>query len=694
MFSRVLKSTNSQQQPSSQAPASPTKSSRSGHTKSQSTAAPSPSKIPVPSTPSSRSSFFPTGSKENLPAVPPSPSQQNNERSNYLSFLFSQNQAGAPTTPVKVNKAAPSHVAPNPGHAHHCPEIVAQREEKPVYPRDSEDVHMVTMKNTVNPAMLKQLASIPQHNQAASSAPAVAQKQSNPLNSYAAQRGGAYQPDDVHMKTAARHDTRYEKERGLQLWERELLETPDVRRKATVAQIYFLDYYFDLLGYIANRKKRLETFKADTAARNVTGPDYVKELSSYNGRERVLLRKRRTKLRIDQFRIIAQVGQGGYGSVYLARKADTNEICALKKMRKGTLAKMDEVKHVLVERDILTAVKTPWLVRLLYAFQDIEHVYLAMEYVPGGDFRTLLNNSGVLKEEHARFYAAEMFVCVNELHKLGYIHRDLKPENFLVDGTGHVKLTDFGLATGSLNPQKIEEMKSKLDQVKDENLVFRSTLERRTIYRSIRATEPRYADSVVGSPDYMPPEVLRGKTYTYSADYWSLGCILFEFLCGFPPFSGSTPEETWANLKNWTRVLRRPVYDRPEDLIFNLTDVAWDAVTALISHPKDRVASLQEVQSLPFFSSLPFASLRQLEAPFVPVLDGETDVGYFDSFSSPEDMAKYAEVFKKQRDVEAVEERGIGKRNNWVGFTFGKNAHVAVPYRGIKPEGEALQTIF
>lgn len=68
----------------------------------------------------------------------------------------------------------------------------------------------------------------------------------------------------------------------------------------------------------------------------------------------------------------------------------------------------------------------------------------------------------MLKEEHARFYAAEMFMGVNELHKLGYIHRDLKPENFLVDGTGHVKLTDFGLATGALNPAKIEEMKSKV----------------------------------------------------------------------------------------------------------------------------------------------------------------------------------------------------------------------------------------
>jgi hypothetical protein len=87
---------------------------------------------------------------------------------------------------------------------------------------------------------------------------------------------------------------------------------------------------------------------------------------------------------------------------------------------------------------------------------------------------------------------------------------------------------------------------------------------------------------------------------------------------------------------------------------------------SLIAHPKDRISTLPDVQTLPFFSSLPFQSLRQIEAPFVPVLDGDTDVGYFDSFESPEDMAKYAEVFKKQRDVEAVEERGKGNRNNWV----------------------------
>jgi cell cycle protein kinase DBF2 len=105
-----------------------------------------------------------------------------------------------------------------------------------------------------------------------------------------------------------------------------------------------------------------------------------------------------------------------------------------------TPLKASQVRHVLVERDILTATKTPWLVRLLYAFQDAEHVYLAMEYVPGGDFRTLLNNSGVLKEEHARFYISEMFAAVSELHKLGYIHRDLKPEVCHELCEGHILL--------------------------------------------------------------------------------------------------------------------------------------------------------------------------------------------------------------------------------------------------------------
>ncbi|OCH94208.1 AGC/NDR protein kinase [Obba rivulosa] len=501
---------------------------------------------------------------------------------------------------------------------------------------------------------------------------------------------------DVRMETA-RVDTATLKGANFKLWEKELLDSPEVRRKSTVAQLYFLDYYFQLLGYLAARKDRRAKFDTDTSARNLSPAEYNKEYKSYRGRERVVLRKRRTKLKVDQFHIIAQVGQGGYGEVFLARKQDSGEVCALKKMRKRTLYKMDEIRHVLVERDILTATKTAWLVRLLYAFQDPSYVYLAMEYVPGGDFRTLLNNSGVLKEEHARFYISEMFAAVNELHKLGYIHRDLKPENFLVDGTGHVKLTDFGLATGALNPQRIESLKIKLDKVKDNQVIHRSTIERRSIYRSIRNQDPRYADSIVGSPDYMAPEVLRGKPYTFSVDFWSLGCILFEFLAGFPPFSGSTPEETWTNLKNWTKVLRRPEYDKPEDLIFNLTDVAWDAVTRLIAHASARYSTLSEVSEHPFFDGVKWENLRAVRAPFVPALDSEIDTGYYDDFTSAEDMAKYAEVQEKQKNIDKVKEKDEPfARGVWVGFTFGKNGPNTrvLNMMGSSEDSDTFATIF
>lgn len=115
----------------------------------------------------------------------------------------------------------------------------------------------------------------------------------------------------------------------------------------------FLDYYFQSLGYLAARKERRKIFDKDTAARDLKPSEYAKEFKSYCGRERVLLRRRRTKLRVDQFHIIAQVGQGGYGEVFLARKQETGEVCALKKMRKRTLFKMDEVSTITMPCDLI-----------------------------------------------------------------------------------------------------------------------------------------------------------------------------------------------------------------------------------------------------------------------------------------------------------------------------------------------------
>ncbi len=171
-----------------------------------------------------------------------------------------------------------------------------------------------------------------------------------------------------------------------------------------------------------------------------------------------------------------------------------------------------------------------------------------------------------------------MSLAVDQLHTLGYIHRDLKPENFLISSEGHIKLTDFGLASGMINNQKIESMRIKLEKADDWKMPDRSIVERQAMYRSLRAQEPTLAHSVVGSPDYMAPEVLKGGEYNHSVDYWSLGCILFECLSGYPPFSGETANETWSNLKNWRTSIRRPHYDAPEHQEFNLRDEAWDVI--------------------------------------------------------------------------------------------------------------------
>ncbi len=349
-------------------------------------------------------------------------------------------------------------------------------------------------------------------------------------------------------------------------------------KNVTANVLDFLDYYFDLLTYVGTRQNRLNHFKGEYPAPPVTPAEAYDPLwHKYCGRERANLRKRRVRLRQGDFQILTQVGQGGYGQVYLAQKKDTREVCALKVMSKKLLFKLDEIRHVLTERDILTNAKSEWLVRLLYSFQDNKSIYLAMEYVPGGDFRTLLNNTGVLANRHARFYIAEMFCSVNALHKLGYIHRDLKPENFLIDSTGHVKLTDFGLAAGMLAPARMESMRHRLETVGDLSVPFGKPMDQRTIaerregYRSMRENDINYAKSIVGSPDYMAPEVLKGEEYDSTVDYWSLGCMLFEALTGFPPFAGATVDETWKNLKHWRDVLKRPTWEDPNYFISNRT---------------------------------------------------------------------------------------------------------------------------
>ena len=140
----------------------------------------------------------------------------------------------------------------------------------------------------------------------------------------------------------------------------------------------FLDYYFDLLNYVHQRELRHQRFDAECPPPDTPSVEYETAKHKYLGRERANLRRRRTRLRQGDFQILTQVGQGGYGQVFLASKKDTKEVCALKVMSKKLLFKLDEIRHILTERDILTAANSEWLVKLLYAFQDDMSIYLAM----------------------------------------------------------------------------------------------------------------------------------------------------------------------------------------------------------------------------------------------------------------------------------------------------------------------------
>lgn len=449
------------------------------------------------------------------------------------------------------------------------------------------------------------------------------------------------------------------------------------KRLTLVAQLYFLDYYCDMFDYVISRQERSKLVEA----RLQSDPNYAGnpkraqlEWKSYVGRERALLRKRRIKPKHKDFEMITQVGQGGYGQVFLARKKDTREVCALKILNKKLLLKLDETRHVLTERDILTNTRSDWLVKLLYAFQDAEKVFLAMEFVPGGDFRTLLNNTGYLIPPHARFYIAEMFAAVNSLHDLGFTHRDLKPENFLIDSKGHIKLTDFGLAAGTVSNDRIESMRVKLANLQDlDHYEVPSKLmyERQKIFKQSQGHH-NLANSIVGSPDYMALEVLEGKNYDFTIDYWSLGCMLFEALCGYPPFSGSKQDETYYNLKHWKSALRRP---QTRDGRYVFSDRTWALITKLIASPSSRARNFKQIQAQPYFNDIrDWEHLRSKTPPFTPQLDNEEDAGYFDDFEDEESMMKYKDVFARQEQNESLLDgsktgRNIAK-NNFVGFTF------------------------
>lgn len=359
-------------------------------------------------------------------------------------------------------------------------------------------------------------------------------------------------------------------------------------------------------------------------------------------KETIHLRLKRAKMNKTMFETINSLGVGAFGRVDLVRKTDTKQLYAMKTLHKADVLQRQQVAHVKAERDILAEADSEWVVKLYYSFQDQQNLYFVMDYIPGGDMMSLLIKLGTFPEHLALFYTAELVMAIESVHKMRFIHRDIKPDNILIDIDGHIKLTDFGLCTGfrwthestryhSGSSGCHKRQSSIVPDIKAADRLLENctcqegstkTLER----RRAKAHHRCVAHSLVGTPNYIAPEVLRQQGYTQTCDWWSVGVILYEMLVGQPPFYANSAAETQTMIINWPQYLNVPAHAR-------LTPEARDLVLRLMSDPERRIGNggAQEIKSHPFFKVIDWeVGIRNYEAPYIPKVLYETDTSNFD----------------------------------------------------------------
>ncbi|KNC49743.1 AGC protein kinase [Thecamonas trahens ATCC 50062] len=293
----------------------------------------------------------------------------------------------------------------------------------------------------------------------------------------------------------------------------------------------------------------------------------------------------------DDFALLQMLGKGAFAKVYLVRLEATGEVFAMKVLSKKDIVERDEVEHTLGERNILLKVDHPFIVRMYYAFQSPSKLFFVLEYVPGGELFTLLQRKRRLPEEQVRLYAAEMVLALEHLHSLGIIYRDLKPENVLLDKDGHIRLADFGLSKEETDPTG------------------------RT-------------GTLCGTPEYLAPEVLRGRKYNRAVDWWSFGTLVYEMFLGLPPFYEAVDKtRMFKRIMRGKLVIPDKLRSRPaRDLIAKL----------LVVEPEERLGSgptdAAPIRAHPFFADLDFGAVynKAYTPVHVPRLATELDVSHFD----------------------------------------------------------------
>ncbi|KAJ0173402.1 hypothetical protein K1T71_010551 [Dendrolimus kikuchii] len=298
----------------------------------------------------------------------------------------------------------------------------------------------------------------------------------------------------------------------------------------------------------------------------------------------------RDKVSLEDFHFIKVLGKGSFGKVMLAEKKGTDEVYAVKVLKKDAIIQDDDVECTLTERRVLAlAARHPFLTALHSAFQTGERLFFVMEYVDGGDLMFQIQRARKFDEPRARFYAAEVTLALQFLHSHGVIYRDLKLDNILLDSEGHCKLADFGMCKEGI-----------LDG----------------------ATTTTFC----GTPDYIAPEILQELEYGPSVDWWALGVLVYEMLAGQPPFEADNEDDLFESILH-------------DDVLYPVW-LSKDAVSILkgfmTKNPARRLGvagGAAGIRAHPFFRDMDWEALaqRRLRPPFRPKVKSKREAANFDA---------------------------------------------------------------
>ncbi|PWN36403.1 uncharacterized protein FA14DRAFT_161134 [Meira miltonrushii] len=259
---------------------------------------------------------------------------------------------------------------------------------------------------------------------------------------------------------------------------------------------------------------------------------------------------------------------------------DGAKVYAIKVLDKVHILKEKKQKYVSVEKEALSLLtRHPGVITLFWTFQDRDSLYFVLEMAPNGELLNWIKKLGSFNEQCAKYYAAQLLDTIQGIHKAGVLHRDVKPENVLLDAEMRIRLADFGSAKIIGRSNSVGEQKPS-------------------------AKFKQRSSSFVGTAEYVSPELLTDKQVSEASDYWAIGCILFQMLCGRPPFKGASEYQTFQ------KIMKGSFDFQP-----GFTEVAIDLITKLLQLDPDDRPSGNEIRDHAFFEGIDWSTIWTIEAP-------------------------------------------------------------------------------